>query len=133
MALNVYIPKQDSIRFKVLELARKYGDTLTVEQAFDGLPDAKHDVVRAAMNQNNERGLMNRVGNLYILAGYVVDYFEKVEEPMKEKYVGEPAAARAAIPFRPLKSLPWAIHADKIRDISFHTASGAFQPLGHRA
>lgn len=134
MAHHQYIPDVSSARYKVLLAAFNNGGSITLDQAAEKL-QAEHQrsVVRGALVANDERGLMNRDVNLYTIAGYIRDHFEKVVAAPKEIWVGEPAAPRTGKPFQPLKSLPWQQHLDKIRDMTFHTASGAFQPLGYRA
>lgn len=127
MAYHNYIPKNDSARYKVLKLAFEQGGTINLDQAAEKLQDEHaRAVVREALISNDEHGLMNRVVNQYTIAGYVRDHFNMVVAPKKEKYVGEPAAARYNKPFQPMRVTPWSIHADKLRDISFKTAGLAF-------
>lgn len=134
MAHHIYIPDVSSARYKVLLAAHKDGGSITLDRAAEVLrAEHQRSVVRGALAANDERGLMNRVLDVYHVAGYIRDHFDKVSAPVVEKYVGEIVGPKYAAPFKPLKALPTAIHADKIRDVSFKTVTGNLHTLGYRA
>lgn len=128
----VYIPQINSLRDRICRRMHKEAVPMTATALRDAFPGNRAYRITAALTEMRDIGAVEFRQGYWRLSEELTRYYDQCE-PMNEEVPADVAAGKYVKPFQPLKSLPWAQHLDKLRDISFHTASGAFQPLGYRA
>lgn len=121
---KVRIPPQSSIRHKVCYALFEHG-SMTALQMHKALPALSTQNIHQALKGAAETGYVTRFGHAYTLNQHLVEHSRSMLEE-KEVYVGEVATPRTFVINRPMKSLPWAVHMDKIRDIYFLNGSSSF-------
>lgn len=115
---------QSGLRRRILEAMHRRNEAMTIVQINQIFSTFPRRTVYEAVITNMDKGLVDRVGTTYILSASSHSFFEQIAQP-KAPYVGEAAAPRTFISTRPLKSLPWAQHVDRLREISFIGLAGS--------
>lgn len=132
--MALYIPKSDSLRGAICAALFERGpmDHGSIIGSFKGY---RHNTVKTAIASLRDAGALDYVEEtaVYALSLPLQKHYGQIAAEPAPEFQGEVTPGRYSKPFQPLKSLPWAVHAEKIRDISFKTASGAFQPLGYQS
>jgi hypothetical protein len=118
------IPKTDSIADKIGHYLHKFGKCslgqLRIGMAGRGVREdsvekVSRDMLKAGQIQGDPSG--------YEISDLMRKHYDY---SAPEVYKGEIVQPREAPEFRPLTSLPWAQHLDKLRDISFKTGGTSF-------
>jgi hypothetical protein len=126
------MPLPTTHRYKVCLALFQHG-SMTAKQTKAAMPDLTIHNVHQALKGAAETGYVIRIGHTYMLTQQLVEHFKALQEP-KEVYVGQIVPAPTFTVNRPLKSLPWAAVADRLRDWSYKNGSTDVKSLvGYQA
>lgn len=130
------MPKIGTDRYAVLNAIRENGGSMTNKEIADKLADdnRSRQKVHSATNSLLTTGHIYRVDHTYFLDPSAIHEFNKTGEEECDEYVGEIVSPRTATPFKPMKSVPWAHHLDRLRaDFSVKAVTGNLHSAGYRA
>lgn len=129
----IYIPKNGSLRERICMLIDERGplDHGSIAGNFKG---ERYNKVKCAVASLRDAGALeySEETAAYALSGPLKKHYGQMADEPAPAYEGEVVSGKFTKPFQPLKSLPWAVHADKLRDVSFKTVTGNLHTAGYR-